>query len=42
MGKNSEAESEYLGFLRMGALGFIKDLEPDNGSGTGAARDSQQ
>jgi chemotaxis protein MotA len=28
MGKNSEAESEYLGFLRMAALGFIKDLSP--------------
>jgi chemotaxis protein MotA len=28
MGKNSEAESEFLGFLRMAALGFIKDLSP--------------
>src|ERR1035441_7486403 len=28
MGKNSEAESDYLGFLRMAALGFIKDLSP--------------
>src|SRR5450432_4576414 len=28
MGKNSDAESEYLGFLRMAALGFIKDLSP--------------
>jgi chemotaxis protein MotA len=28
MGKNSEAESEYLGFLRMASLGFIKDLSP--------------
>ena len=28
MGKNSEAESEYLGFLRMAALGFVKDLSP--------------
>ena len=28
MGKNSDAESEYLGFLRMASLGFIKDLSP--------------
>src|SRR5450756_1729806 len=28
MGKNSDAQSEYLGFLRMAALGFIKDLSP--------------
>jgi len=28
MGKNSEAESEYLGFLRMASLGFIKELSP--------------
>lgn len=28
MGKNAEAESEYLGFLRMASLGFIKDLSP--------------
>ena len=28
MAKNSEAESEYLGFLRMASLGFIKDLSP--------------
>jgi chemotaxis protein MotA len=28
MGKNSEAESEYLAFLRMASLGFIKDLSP--------------
>ena len=28
MGKNAEAESEYLGFLRMAALGFIKELSP--------------
>jgi chemotaxis protein MotA len=28
MGKNSQAESEYLGFLRMASLGFIKDLSP--------------
>jgi len=28
MGKNAEAEAEYLGFLRMAALGFIKDLSP--------------
>jgi chemotaxis protein MotA len=28
MGKNSDAESEYLGFLRMAALGFIKELSP--------------
>jgi chemotaxis protein MotA len=28
MGKNSDAESEYLGFLRMASLGFIKELSP--------------
>jgi chemotaxis protein MotA len=28
MGKNSDAESEFLGFLRMAALGFIKELSP--------------
>jgi chemotaxis protein MotA len=28
MGKNSDAESEYLSFLRMAALGFIKELSP--------------
>jgi chemotaxis protein MotA len=28
MGKNAEAESDYLGFLRMASLGFIKDLSP--------------
>src|SRR5260370_6198745 len=28
MAKNSEAESEYLGFLRMASLGFIKELSP--------------
>jgi chemotaxis protein MotA len=28
MGNNSAAESEYLGFLRMASLGFIKDLSP--------------
>jgi chemotaxis protein MotA len=28
MGKNSEAESEYLGFLRMASIGFIKNLSP--------------
>src|SRR6185369_6455492 len=28
MGKNSGAESDYLGFLRMASLGFIKDLSP--------------
>jgi len=28
MSKNSDAESEYLGFLRMASLGFIKDLSP--------------
>ena len=28
MGKISEAESEYLSFLRMAALGFIKELSP--------------
>ncbi len=28
MGKNSEAEAEYLGFLRMASLGFIKNLSP--------------
>jgi chemotaxis protein MotA len=28
MGKNSEAESEYLGFLRMAAIGFIRNLSP--------------
>jgi chemotaxis protein MotA len=28
MGKNSDAESEYLGFLRMASLGFMKDLSP--------------
>jgi chemotaxis protein MotA len=28
MAKNTEAESEYLSFLRMAALGFIKDLSP--------------
>jgi chemotaxis protein MotA len=28
MEKNTEAESEYMAFLRMAALGFIKDLSP--------------
>lgn len=28
MGKNVEAESEYLAFLRMASLGFIKELSP--------------
>ena len=28
MGKNNDAESEYLAFLRMASLGFIKDLSP--------------
>ncbi|MCX6627226.1 MAG: flagellar motor stator protein MotA [Candidatus Solibacter sp.] len=28
MGKNAEAESEFLGFLRMAAIGFIKNLSP--------------
>ena len=28
MAKNSEAESEYLGFLRMASLGFIKEISP--------------
>ena len=28
MGKNSDAESEYLGFLRMAAIGFIRNLSP--------------
>ena len=28
MGKNNEAEAEYLGFLRMAALGFVKNLSP--------------
>src|SRR5260370_459922 len=28
MGKNTDAESDYLAFLRMAALGFIKDLSP--------------
>ena len=28
MAKNTEAESDYLAFLRMASLGFIKDLSP--------------
>ena len=28
MGKNTEAEGQYFGVLRMGALGFIKEMSP--------------
>jgi chemotaxis protein MotA len=28
MGKNNEAEASYFGVLRMGALGFVKQLSP--------------
>lgn len=28
MGKNAEKESVYLGVLRMGAIGFVKDMSP--------------
>ena len=28
MGKQNDAEAEYLGFLRMAAIGFIKGLSP--------------
>jgi hypothetical protein len=28
MGKNAEAEAQYFGFLRMAAMGFLKDLSP--------------
>ena len=28
MGKQKEAEANYLGFLRMAAIGFIKGLSP--------------
>ena len=28
MGKQNDAESNYLGFLRMAAIGFIKGLSP--------------
>jgi chemotaxis protein MotA len=28
MGKNAEAEFVYFGVLRMGAVGFIKDMSP--------------
>ncbi len=28
MGKNAEAEAQYFGVLRMGALGFVKELSP--------------
>ena len=31
MGKNAEAESRLSRLLRMAALGFVKELEPDDG-----------